>query len=187
MKKIFILLFVLSSLFVSTHAQTLKKQATMTITDINAKTYKIKGTEGGLDIEGLEGKIVILEFFGHRCPPCIASIPHLIRLQENHKDKLVIISMEVQGLSGKRLTGFVKAKNINYIVTSNENSNAFIEYISQRADWRGGIPFMIALDTKGIVQYAQAGMVPEATLEKLIEQLTPKKSAVMTDKSISEK
>lgn len=143
----------------------------MSITDIKGVTYQITGTEQGLNIKGLEGKIVFLEFFGHKCPPCLKSIPHLIKLQEKHKDKLAIIAIEVQGFNNKQLTDFAKEKGINYIVVSDEKSGSFTSYIGQRAEWRGSIPFMVALDTKGAVQFVQAGMLPEASLEELIKQL----------------
>ena len=148
------------------------QQPQMSITDVKGNTYRITGTEQGLEIKGLEGKIIFLEFFGHRCPPCLASIPHLIKLQEKYKDKLAIISIEVQGYNNKQLTEFVKEKGMNYIVVSDEKAGNFINYISARAEWRGSIPFMIALDTKGVVQFIQAGMLPEASLEELIKQLS---------------
>ncbi len=143
----------------------------MSITDIKGVTYQITGTEQGLNIKGLEGKIVFLEFFGHKCPPCIKSIPHLIKLQEKYKDKLAIIAIEVQGYNNKQLTEFANKKGMNYIVVSDEKAGSFTNYIGQRAEWRGSIPFLVALDTKGAVQFVQAGMLPEASLEELISQL----------------
>ncbi len=143
----------------------------MSITDIKGVTHQITGTEQGLKIKGLEGKIVFLEFFGHKCPPCIKSIPHLIKLQEKHKDKLAIIAIEVQGYSNKQLTDFAKEKGMNYIVVSDEKAGNFTNYIGQRAEWRGSIPFLVALDSKGAVQFVQAGMLPESSLEELITQL----------------
>jgi thiol-disulfide isomerase/thioredoxin len=146
----------------------------MTVTDINGKSYQITGTNEGLNIKGLEGKIIFLEFFGHKCPPCLASIPHLIHLQEKHKDKLSIIAMEVQGLTNTQLIAFAKKKGMNYTVISEEKSGNFVNYIAQRAEWRGGIPFMVAMDTEGNVQFVQAGMLPEAALEELVKQLSIK-------------
>jgi len=78
MKKIFALTFLLFSLFTSLNAEDAPK---MSMTDTEGKTYQITGTDQGLNIKGLEGKIVFLEFFGHKCPPCLKSIPHLINLQ----------------------------------------------------------------------------------------------------------
>jgi len=60
---------------------------------------------------------------------------------------------------------------MNYIVVSNSKAGDFTNYIAQRAQWRGSIPFMVALDKKGNVQFVQAGMLPEASLEELIRQL----------------
>ncbi len=169
MRKILTSALLIFSLFTSIQAEEAPK---MSITDIKGVTHEITGTEQGLNIKGLEGKIVFLEFFGHRCPPCIKSIPHLIKLQEKYKDKLAIVAIEVQGFNNKQLTDFAKEKGINYIVVSDEKAGNFTNYIGQRAEWRGSIPFTVALDTKGAVQFVQAGMLPEASLEELIKQLS---------------
>jgi len=168
MKKLLVLSILLFSLFSSLQAES---TPIMSITDTNGKTYQITGTEEGLKIKGLEGKIVFLEFFGHKCPPCIKSIPHLINLQKKHQDKLAIISIEVQGYDRARLTKFAKEKGMNYITVSQDDAGILVQYISQRAQWQGSIPFLVALDKKGVVQFVQAGMLPEASLEELIKQL----------------
>jgi len=168
MRKIFTLAFLIFSLFTYTQAT---EEPQMSITDIKGVTHQITGTEEGLKIKGLEGKIVFLEFFGHRCPPCLRSIPHLIKLQKKHKDKLAIVAIEVQGLNNKQLTDFAKEKGMNYIVVADEKAGSFTNYIGQRAEWRGSIPFLVVLDTKGAVQFVQAGMLPESSLEELIKQL----------------
>ncbi|WP_295420893.1 TlpA disulfide reductase family protein [Sulfurovum sp.] len=176
MKKLLTLTFLAFSFFSSLQAEsTTAQQPVMSITDVNGTSYQITGTNEGLNIKGLEGKIIFLEFFGHRCPPCLASIPHLIKLQEKYKDKLTVIAVEVQGLNNTQLTQFVKEKGMNYIVVADEKAGNFVNYIAQRAQWRGSIPFMVALDTKGNVQFVQAGMLPESSLEELIKQLGPKK------------
>jgi thiol-disulfide isomerase/thioredoxin len=147
----------------------------MSMTDISGKNYKVTGTEQGLKIAGLEGKVVFLEFFGHKCPPCLASIPHLKELQEKHKDKLAIVAIEVQGYNNKQTTEFAKEKGINYIVISEEKAPELVSYIQQRAQWKGSIPFLVALDTKGDVQFVQAGMLSEAQYEELITELSKTK------------
>ena len=163
------LLFI--ALTLTTHAQE-KPLEKMALTDVSGKTYNVTGTEQGLKIQGLEGKVVFLEFFGHKCPPCLASIPHLINLQNKHKDKLAIISIEVQGYNHAQTAAFAKAKRMNYIVASEEKTSNLVNYIQQRAQWKGSIPFLVALDTKGDVQFVQAGMLPESSLEDLFNQLS---------------
>jgi len=173
MKKLLTTSLLLLSLLTYTQAAENETPLTeMTMTDIKGKTYDITGTEQGLLIKGLEGKVVFLEFFGHKCPPCLASIPHLIKLQKKHKDKLAIVSIEVQGYNQEQTKKFAKEKGMNYIVGSEEKASELVNYIQQRAQWRGSIPFLVALDTKGDVQFVQAGMLPEASLEELISQLS---------------
>jgi len=170
MKRLFIAALLLVSLLSFTQAA--QDEKPMTMTDIQGKTYNVTGTEQGLIIEGLEGKVVFLEFFGHKCPPCLASIPHLIHLQKKHQGKLAIVAIEVQGYSNEQVKKFAKEHNINYIAVSEEKAVDLVYYIQQRAQWRGSIPFMVALDTKGDVQFVQAGMLPEASLEELFTQLS---------------
>ncbi len=176
-------IFILFSLFTYVQAvETKPAPLMMTMTDINGKTYTVEGTEQGLNIEGLKGKVVFLEFFGHKCPPCLASIPHLIKLQKKYKDIFAIVSIEVQGLNSEQTKQFAKDKQLNYIVLSEEKASDVVAYIQQRAQWRGGIPFLIAMDTKGDVQFVQAGMLPEESLESLIQQLSEKKAETNSSK-----
>jgi len=175
MKKLLTTLLFLSSILFA-EVQT-KETNSMSMTDINGKTYTVTGTDNGLTVKGMEGKIVFLEFFGHNCPPCLASIPHLINLTNKHKDELAIISIEVQGFNTVQLKDFAKAKGMNYTVIAEETAYPLVNYIQQRAQWRGGIPFLVVLDQKGDVQFIQAGMLPESSLENIIQQLIPKKAA----------
>ena len=173
MKKLFAASFLILSLLTYTQAaENETPLVEMTMTDIKGKTYDVTGTEQGLNIKGLEGKVIFLEFFGHKCPPCLASIPHLVKLQKKHKDKLAIVAIEVQGYNQEQTKKFAKEKGMNYIVVSEEKASELVSYIQQRAQWRGSIPFLVALDTKGDVQFVQAGMLPEASLEELISQLS---------------
>jgi thiol-disulfide isomerase/thioredoxin len=172
-KLLFITLMILS--FVNTaQAESPAKKSGIQITDINGKSYMVTGTKEGLKISGTEGKVVFLEFFGHQCPPCLASVPHLVNLQKKHKDKLAIIGVEVQGLNEAQLKAFAQSKGINYTVISGQKERLFVSYISQRAQWQGSIPFLLVLDTKGDVQYIQTGMVPESSLEAIFQKLSKK-------------
>jgi predicted transcriptional regulator len=64
---------------------------------------------------------------------------------------------------------------MNYITVAEEKAPDLVNYIAQRAQWKGSIPFMVALDTKGDVQFVQAGMIPEESLEELISELSTAK------------
>jgi thiol-disulfide isomerase/thioredoxin len=170
--------FLLATLLLGvSNANAIPEVASMPMTDVTGKSYTAIPTKEGLEIEGLEGKIVFLEFFGHKCPPCLASIPHLINLQRKYKDKLAIVAIEVQGYNHNKTKKFAKEKGMNYIVVSEEKASELVQYIQQRAQWRGSIPFLVALDTAGDVKFIQAGMLQESALEELITKLSKPKTA----------
>ena len=164
-----------ASLFSESVPQPAKKQS-ITATTIDGKKYEISGTPNGLKIPGTEGKVVFLEFFGHMCPPCLATIPHFIKLQKKFKDKLVILAVEVQGYDSAKLKRFGQNAGINYTLFSGQENRLLVSYIAQRAQWQGGIPFLIVMDTKGEVQDIREGFPHnDAFLESLVTSYLPKK------------
>ena len=49
-----------------------------------------------LETDDLEGKVVVFEYWGDRCPPCIASIPSIVKLRGDYStDKLAIVANQV--------------------------------------------------------------------------------------------
>jgi len=156
--------------------------------DIYGKTTTIIGKKNGLEVPSAKGKVVLIEFWGTHCPPCMFSIPHYIDLNKKYKDKLAMFAVEVQATPKDALIKFAKEKGINYnLYTQDENMN-FVRYIAQRAAWRGSIPFLVILDTNGNVVDIKTGMVSEEYLQKVIEYILNKKDkAVATKDSNSSK
>jgi len=144
----------------------------MVVTDIDGNTLHITGTKGGFVIDEYKGKAVFLEFFGHMCPPCMATIPHYIKLTKEYKDKLKIVAIEAQSFDNDQLKSFRDKKGINYTLLSSEGAGEFYQYVAGRAGWRGAIPFLVATDTKGNVKFIRAGFIPENALKTLIGKIT---------------
>jgi thiol-disulfide isomerase/thioredoxin len=47
-----------------------------------------------VDLDSLKGKVVLLDFWGTWCPPCVAAVPTLRGLQKKHaKDAFVLLSV----------------------------------------------------------------------------------------------
>jgi len=157
------------------------------IPTINGKKIHIKGTANGLDIKEYKGKVAFVEFWGTHCPPCLMSIPHYIDLTKKYKDKFALLAIEVQSTPKNRLKSFAKAKGINYDVVAHREAGDFVEYIAQRAQWRGSIPFLLVLDPSGRVVTMQLGLLNEDALAKLIDKLysdyqqSQKKQTLKTD------
>ncbi len=128
-----------------------------TLTTLEGKEIHIDETKGGLSFKEYKDKVVILLFFGYRCPPCIAEIPVLKALTDKgHKD-LEIVALEVQGQTVEQLKAFKKRKGINYTLVASEGNFEFIDYIAKKANWGGSIPFLIGFDKKSEVKVVHVG------------------------------
>ena len=148
-----------------------EKGSLFTLTTIKGKRLNIDELDGGLTIHELKDKVVFLIFFGHRCPPCLAEIPALIELtKEGHKD-LEIMAIEVQGLNNSSLEKFAKHKGINYSLISADNNQDFISYVGGKAGWSGAIPFLLAMDSKGVVQMVHTGGLGKAQFDNIFKEI----------------
>jgi len=166
-KKLLFALLMVSSFLTAKEAN----QITFNLKTIDGKTLEVKGTKNGLNFKDFKNKIVLLEFWGTHCPPCLFSIPHYIDLTNKYKDKIAMVAVEVQMTPKAQLAQFVKAKGINYNVLSQQENMDFVRYVATRAQWRGAIPYLLIFGKNGEVATIQRGMVSEEYIENIIKQL----------------
>ncbi len=140
----------------------------MSMTDTDGKSYSIKASGNDIKIEGMEGKVVFIEFFGLNCPACKDYTPHLINLQEKYRDKFQVMAIEVQKHDVDPINAYKKSHNINYITLSNYDVGSMVRYVADKSGWTGAIPFTVAINSKGEVQFAQEGVLSEEKLAKYI-------------------
>ncbi|MCX7005180.1 MAG: TlpA disulfide reductase family protein [bacterium] len=107
--------------------------------EINA--VKWYNTAAPLTLAGLRGKVVVVEHWATWCPPCRASIPHLIELNKRFKDQgVVIIGLTDEDDAAAKVGAFVREMKMDYPVGTGSTSGS--DYGVQ------GIPtaFVIARD-----------------------------------------
>ncbi|MCX7005179.1 MAG: TlpA disulfide reductase family protein [bacterium] len=74
-------------------------------------------TPGNVTLKDLADKIVVVEFWATWCPPCRKSIPHLIELNAQYKDKgVVFIGLTNEDYKKANIAKFVKEMKIDYII-----------------------------------------------------------------------
>ncbi len=67
----------------------------------------------------LKGKVVVIENWGVRCPPCIAALPHLARLEKKNRDKgLVVIGAESQNSKKEAIKPLIDSAKVEYTITA---------------------------------------------------------------------
>jgi len=117
-------------------------------------------TSKPLTIAGLKGKIVVVEFWATWCPPCRASIPHLIKMHNQFKDKgVVIIGLSAE--DGSKVKSFANEMGMNYPVGMGSVSSK--EYMVN------GIPHAVVIGKDGKVVWEGH---PMDGLDKKLEALT---------------
>ena len=116
-------------------------------------------------------KMVLLTFFATWCPPCKVEIPNLIKLQEDYRNDLVVVSILLEEMkTNEDILAFIKEFNINYTVTNSPDGFEFAKEI-------GGvksIPTMYLLNKEGTIFQKYVGLVPNEMMEMDIKKVLQK-------------
>jgi len=127
--------------------------------EINAKGWI---NSEGVSLEKLKGKVVVVEFWSTWCPPCRASIPHLVELRSKlDKSKVEIIGLTDEPL--EKIEKFAKDMKMNYTVGYGSTSGGDYGVT--------GIPHAFIIGTDGKIAWDGHPMDPKfaPTLTKLAE------------------
>jgi thiol-disulfide isomerase/thioredoxin len=119
-----------------------------------------------------EGKVYVVEFWATWCGPCIASMPHLTKLQKKHGDKLVIIgvtSLDEQGNTLDAVKTFVAGRGdgIGYRIAWDQGRTtnaAWMDAAKQR-----GIPCSFVVDGKGTIALISHPMQIDLPIKMCLE------------------
>lgn len=168
-KYFFVLAIILS---VSGYSYDLRNQSTetnvkVTLKDDKAPEFSLKSVDGKtVKLSDYKGKVVIIDFWATWCPPCRKGIPDLISIQNEFKDKVVIIGISLdREKTIKDVPGFVKNNGINYPVVYGDDK-VVIDY--------GGIqsiPTSFVVDKNGTVVDMHVGLVSKDTFVNKIKEL----------------
>ena len=144
----------------------------MEMFDTDGKSYKINAVNNEFKIEGAEGKVIFLEFFGLNCPACKKIMPNFINLKNKYKDSIRIMAIEVQKHDVNPINAYKKEYGINYTTFSNYDVGEVVRYIADKSGWKGAIPFTVIIDAKGIVQFVEAGVISEDKLNEYVKKFS---------------
>lgn len=122
----------------------------------------VNGDRKTLSLDDLKGEYVILDFWSRWCTSCIASFPHLNKIQQQFNDRLKIILV---GKDDEFIRPLFQKLNKRYNL---QLSCAFDEPIFKRFGIRS-VPHQIWLDRNGIIKAIVSGeSISTDILEKFI-------------------
>lgn len=147
-----------------------KKEITPTfnLTTTAGKAITITADKEGWKFEGLENKVILLNFFGTWCPPCIAEIPHLNNIRSKLEKDFEILAVDVGPRGGgentqEELKSFIKEYNVPYPIVSGEVAKQLFSVVNE-LNPSGSIPFMVLFNKQGQYVRYYIGMKPEEML-----------------------
>lgn len=110
-----------------------------------------------ITLEDLRGKVVLLDFWGVWCPPCVESVPAMRSLVKRYaKEKFVVIGIDVRDEEGT-WRAFIEKNGMVWPQHRDRGS------VVQRAFEVSGFPTYILIDHEGIVRYRSVGTSWERT------------------------
>lgn len=151
--------------------QKIERKSEFQLKTTNDTNLNIKLDNEKIIIQEHAGKVVLLNFFATWCPPCKAEIPNLIKLQEDYKNDLVVVSVLLEELkTNEEVLAFIKEYNINYSVTNGSEG-------LDLAKGLGGIksiPTMYLITKDNNVFQKYVGLVPNEMMEIDIKKVLEK-------------
>lgn len=169
MRKYFLVIVTLLMLALSVSAQSNTPDARY-VGEIEAPAFSTEvdwiNTENPLTIDGLHGKIIILDFWTYGCINCIHMIPVLRQLEERFPEELVVIGVHSAKFDNEgeteNLQQIVQRYGIEHPVINDDDFLVWRTY--QATAW----PTFVVIDPRGYVIGAQAGEVPFEAFETFL-------------------
>lgn len=153
-----LILSVLSAVACSRGTET--GQQSPAVTGSKAPDFTLRDLKGNrVRLSDYSGKVVLLEFWATWCPPCRASVPEFITLQDQYRDRNVAI-LAVSVDEGKDTTGkladFAREQKINYTILVGDEAVT-------RAYNIKSIPALFIIDKSGVIVSSQTGTAENFT------------------------
>ncbi len=123
----------------------------------------LNGDEVTLD--DYRGKVVLLNFWATWCPPCQNEIPMFIEVYEELKDEDFVILAVSMGERKEEVASFVAAKGMTFPVLLDSSRSVARRYLVR------AVPTSLVIDRDGVVQRIIVGMMYEAQLRRVLENL----------------
>jgi len=115
---------------------------------------------------GLQHRVVLVEFWGVNCPPCLASMPKLAAWnQELQSQGLTVIGIHAQNEPDDKIKATAKSRGVNYTIVKNAA-------LKTGHDFRG-IPHCMLFDPTGKCLFRGGPNEVEAFMRKAVQDAPP--------------
>jgi peroxiredoxin len=144
-----------------------KKQKQVAETAKRAPDFSATDLEGKkVSLSDFRGKVVLLDFWATRCPPCRQEIPELQKIFDEYKDKGLVVIGASSESSGK-VRQFKQKMGMSYPLLK-VTTKIFSAYQVRF------IPTTYIIDKKGYIQHREVGFAPGRGIEERFRSIIKK-------------
>lgn len=127
-------------------------------------------SEGAVPTTATPGKILVIDFFGTWCPPCIAELPEIVRVRadlQNRRDiEFVVVGTNAGGDTPERLRAFGQRQRVTLPLAFDQGKKAHAAF------GLSGFPGIVVIDRTGRVRLTRQGYnSSEASFRRDLTQL----------------
>jgi len=137
------------------------------IEPVIAADFELSRLEGGtFRLSDYRGQIILLDFWATWCRPCRMTIPHLIKLYQQYKDKnVLVVGISLDGGDPATVSKFVDEFKIPYPILLGD-----AETVAKYGNFPA-IPVSFLIDQKGEIVERHSGFRPRQIYETDIDLL----------------
>jgi thiol-disulfide isomerase/thioredoxin len=114
--------------------------------------------------ERFAGKVVLVDIWGTWCPPCRDAVPGLVELQDEYREKgLVIVGVAFEDskdatVRRERVTKFAEELGVNYLLC--DGGTREVEEVFPTLKGFRGFPTVVIIGRDGKVRHANTVFIP---------------------------
>ena len=136
-----------------------------------AMDLEVIGEKSMINVDQYEGKVVIINFWGTWCAPCVAELPHFDELATHYGDDIAVIAIHTVD-QREKAESFVEENypdsSIIFAYDTEQDGSQSDMYYSILGG-KGSYPMTVVLDKNGIIQYVNEGSMTYMELEFVVE------------------
>jgi peroxiredoxin len=151
-----VILFAISVWYCMSYIPDRMKRATNHFGDGAAPEFAFRAvSEGAVPTTATPGKILLIDFFGTWCPPCIAELPEIVRVRaglQNRRDiEFVVVGTNAGGDTPARLRAFARQQHVTLPLAFDQGKKAHAAF------GLSGFPGIVVIDRAGRVRLTRQG------------------------------
>ena len=135
-----------------------------TVAPLNFTLKDMNGVD--VRLESFKGKVILLNFWATWCGPCRVEIPHLIELQQEYGDDLVVLGVSIDD-TAEMLKPYATEMKVNYPLLVGNGRQDFQD--AYGPFW--GIPVTVFVARDGLIHKKHSGIASKEQFDHEIRSL----------------